>query len=394
MGLRSKLIIIALFGALTVLWMFNPWANNDTGYRTYVQQIGGETFTNFEPGWYYAGFRATKTVYPDVVTVQFENEDDWKQDISYNAELITSQFKDGTYADVGFTVKWKLPLTQATMQEIHTDYRTANRLAESLADYSKECMNYSTPLMDSERHYSGGKSELKDYFQFQLRNGQYILDQEEILTKNDRGEVTKRSYENSRREISKGVYELSKSDVQEYEITPNFVAITHVDYEDIVDDKLKAKVDQSTKEAISKQTLVTAQQEALTAKAEGDRQLATTRATEEAAKLEAVIRMEKEVELSRLASNQAKYDAQKVKWDGDAKAAANQALVRAGLTPEMKAKIDKETAIGVAAEFAKMKWPAMMIFGGGNNSPTNPIEALGIESMLNIQERMMSKKKN
>jgi hypothetical protein len=80
--------------------------------------------------------------------------------------LTTCQFQDGTYAEIGFTVKWELPSPgdkidgndpEKDMIKIHHDYRSPKRLAQSLADYAKECINYSTPLMDSERHYSGGK---------------------------------------------------------------------------------------------------------------------------------------------------------------------------------------------------------------------------------------------
>lgn len=387
--------IMKLGGAavvLILLFIFNPWAFNDSGYRIHVQQVGGSEHIQFEPGLFYAGFFSTTTVYPDIITVQYADTDNQMDGISYSSGLIEGQFKDGTYASIGFTVKWELPDDDESMMKIHKDYRSTARLAQSLAEYSKECMTYSTPLMDSERHYSGGKSELKDYFQFQLRNGQYILDQEEVLEKDTAGEIVKRSYENTRRIKPDGSFLLAISDVQLYKIKPNFVAITHVDYAEIVDEKLTAKVEQSTKEAISKQTLVTAQQEALTAKAEGERLLAETRATEEAGKLKAVIQMQKEVELARLSAEQARFDAQRIKWEGDARASANRALVNAGLTPDARAKYDKETAIGVAAEFAKMKWPEMMIFGGGNGSPMNPIDALGIDAMLNVQRKMSDKK--
>jgi hypothetical protein len=45
-------------------------------------------------------------------------------------------------------------------------------------------------------------------------------------------------------------------------------------------------------------------------------------------------------------------------------------------------------AIGVAAEMAKTKFPSTMILGGGNGSPTNPFDAIGLESYMRITKKM------
>ena len=68
--------------------------------------------------------------------------------------------------------------------------------------------------------------------------------------------------------------------------------------------------------------------------------------------------------------------------------------VLAGLTPLERATIEKETAIGVAAEISKMNWPQMMIFGGGNgsNSPTNPFDAVGLQAYKEIVNNMGNKR--
>jgi len=61
-------------------------------------------------------------------------------------------------------------------------------------------------------------------------------------------------------------------------------------------------------------------------------------------------------------------------------------LVKAGLTPLERATIDKETAIGVAAELAKVKFPGMMILGGSGKggSSLNPFDAVGLKAFRDI----------
>ena len=390
MKLTTKHIItiVSVLAVALATILFNPFVVNDQGYRTVVQGITGQESVRFQPGMYWAGFFSKTTEYADVVTVQVERIEKRKDDISYFSEPIRCQFADGTYANqVGYSVKWKLPNNEERMLAIHKDYREQRRLAASLADYSKECANYSFQLMDSERHYSGGKSELAEAFKFQLRNGQYIIDQREMMRIDSASGETIRSYENTPRVNADGTFILAKSDVQQYDIVPNFVAITLVDYESVVDEKLKAKVEQSTREAIAKQELVTAQQEALTAEMRGRQKVAEVRATEEAAKIQAEIRAQAETAVSKEQALQAEYQADKALAQGRAAAEVARLKVQAGLSPLERAQIEKETRIGVAAELAKVKVPQIVI-GGEGQQGGSPMDAIGINMLMEVMNKM------
>ncbi|WP_273444811.1 hypothetical protein [Neolewinella agarilytica] len=386
---RHIFLIIAVIVLLLSALLFNPFSVNDQGYRTVVQGITGTEFVRFEPGMYWAGFFSKTTEYADVVTVQVERPEKRKADISYFSEPIQCQFADGTYANqVGYSVKWKLPNNGERMLAIHKDYREQSRLAASLADYSKECANYSFQLMDSERHYSGGKSELAEAFKFQLRNGQYIIDQHEQMRVDSASGEKIRSYENTPRTNADGSFVLAKSDVQQYDIVPNFVAITLVDYESVVNEKLKAKVEQSTREAIAKQELVTAQQEALTAEMRGRQKVAEVRATEEAAKIEAEIRAQAETAVSKEQALQARYQADKALAQGRADAEVARLKVQAGLSPRERAEFEKETRIGIAAELAKVNMPQIVIGGSNGKQGANPMDALGVNMLMEVMAKM------
>ena len=381
--------IVVVFLALVLVMVFNPFAVNDQGYRTVVQGISGQESVRFQPGMYWAGFFSKTTRYADVVTVQVERPEKRKEDISYFSEPIRCQFADGTYANqVGYSVKWKLPNNEERMLAIHKDYREQSRLAASLADYSKECANYSFQLMDSERHYSGGKSELAEAFKFQLRNGQYIIDQQEKMRIDSASGETIRSYENTPRRNGDGTYVLAKSDVQQYDIEPNFVAITLVDYESVVNEKLKAKVEQSTREAIAKQELVTAQQEALTAEMRGRQKVAEVKAKEQAAKIEAEIRAQAATAVAKEQALQAKFQADKALAEGKAAAEVARLKVSAGLSPLERAQIEKETRIGVAAELAKVQVPKIVIGSNGGGKTANPMDAIGVNMLMDVMNKL------
>ena len=62
-----------------------------------------------------------------------------------------------------------------------------------------------------------------------------------------------------------------KSNLTQYGITIASATIESVDYDPLIDKKLEAKIDASTRESISKQLAITAEQEAVTAKMEGEK---------------------------------------------------------------------------------------------------------------------------
>ena len=80
-----------------------------------------------------------------------------------------------------------------------------------------------------------------------------------------------------------------------------------------------------------------------------------------------------------------------MKAEGEAKAAANAALVHAGLTPLERATIEKETAIGIAEALAnsKVRWVPEVVMTGGSGG--NAMDAVGLNMMLDVVSKMNKK---
>lgn len=379
---RRWVLIIPL--AIGFIIAFNPFVHNDDGERTYVlDPIFKNEKIVFEPGWSFGGFFKRTTEYPDVMSTVLED--------------IPIRFNDATQAKAQANIRWELPKDQQSMIDLHKAYRSPDKLqSRTLTPYSQECLAFSAQLMESETHYSGGQSKLKEDFRDQLLNGQYVLETNTSFEfdsiVNERIKITEVDI---RKDAATQLAIRIPSDVQTYGIKAVFAAVPHVDYEPIVDEKLKAKIDQSTKESIAKQALITAEQEALTAEAEGRRKIAQTKATYEAEKIQAVIEAQKAKEVAAEEAQKAKFVADKVEQEGRAQAAANRALVDAGLTPEQRMKMDIEIADKVSANLAKVQFPSMMVIGGsGGGDALNPFDAVGLESFLRIQKEFTTKKRN
>jgi regulator of protease activity HflC (stomatin/prohibitin superfamily) len=387
---KWMLVVLAAFGAILI---FNPFYRTEAGYRTFVETINGTEKVFFKPGFHFAGFFSKNTDYPDVITTVF-SETENKEVISREPSFII-RFNDATKATAQATIRWSLPSDEISMVKIHRAYHSPERLAKtSLVPYARECLKFAAQLMESETHYSGGRSKLKEDFRDQLQNGQYVLEYKtEYVTDTLTNETEKLTTSYIRRGAD-GQATRIESDIQQYEINVNFAAIDEVDYEEQVDRKLAQKIEQSTLESVSKQSLITAQQEALTEKARGEQMLAKVKAEQEADKLQAVIQAQKAKEVAKEEALQAKYIADKIAEEGRAQAEANRALVSAGLTPEQRMNMEIEIADKVSSNMAKIQFPEIMIFGGGDkNSPTNPFDAVGLDAYRKIVKEIGRSKK-
>lgn len=96
-----------------------------------------------------------------------------------------------------------------------------------------------------------------------------------------------------------------------------------------------------------------------------------------------------EFEVAELEAKKAKQVALKVQAEGEAKAAANRALVSAGLTPAERAEWDYKTAVGVAQALAesKVSWVPSVMFGGGSSS-NSAMDAVGLKMLLDITKSL------
>ena len=378
-------IAIVLFIALS----FNPFSINDAGERQVIQTLSGELDVRFQPGLYFSGFASKVTTYPNNTTIQigelFEGETT-EADLHVSPHYAT--FSEGDRATVSHTAKWDLPNDKESMLELHTTYNSIENLASTtLLPYQKQIASFSTQRMSSEAHYSGGESQLNDYFQDQLRNGQVLLVTETKTRKLEDG--TEKTYiKVEPKKGEDGRIKRSISDIQKYGIVASFASIDKVTYDDRIYEKLKAKIDAASDEATAKQQLITAQQEALTEKARGEKLIAQTKAREEADKLQAVIRAEKESAVAAERLKKAKLDAAAELALKEAQAKGDKLKVAAGLTPKEKAEYEMQTKIGVARELAKVSVPKIVIGGNNGKSGASPMDAIGVKMLLDISDKI------
>jgi len=107
-----------------------------------------------------------------------------------------------------------------------------------------------------------------------------------------------------------------------------------------------------------------------------------------------VTKAQQEFEVAKLEAAKAEEVARKVRAEGEAKAAANRALVSAGATPEQLLAMKKETMIGMAHEFANAKTDIVpkVIVNGGNGNGSDPMQTVGLNMLMQLVEKMNNMK--
>lgn len=277
--MNTKQIVVGVVIVITLILgvILNPFSINDGGERIVVQRTDGTQFVRFQTGIFYSGFFATETIWPNQISVlyQADTPDLDLEDNGIEIGKIKIMFNDGTTANVKGITQFVLPSDEKEMVLIHNTHRTPQSLVtKRLATFTKECLQSSAQLMSSGKHYGGGRAQMSQDFLDQLRNGVYLSSTEEKIVYDSVEKEKKRLYVTEVKiDKASGQPKRKASAIAEYAISVADASIIDAEYEDKVQQKLAKIIDAATKSEVSRQELMTAQQQALTAKAKGEQEL-------------------------------------------------------------------------------------------------------------------------
>jgi len=252
-------------------------------------------------------------------------------------------------------------------------------------------------LMDAQEYISGKASDFDIYFRDQLQNGMYLV--EEYIEEEQVAEiigdtstvrmvgntnVNKQTKYRIKKDTQGNIMRDSNSNtLKQYGITIYQAQVMGIDWEESFDERLQLQKEQVAQTQLEKQE---AEKEYYRAKkeiAKGESEKAAERARLEKEQIKLTIAAETEAKVAEqnvIAEKKklevAKLAAQSKKVAADAQYYENSKLVAAGLTPQERAKLEKQIAIGVAAELAKLKLPEVYMEGGTGNSKGGLLESL------------------
>lgn len=320
---RAKLLVGVILGIILLIMglITNPFSWNDAGNRTVVEQAGGTQFVEFKPGIFYSGFFAKETEWPNQISVTYQSDvpgADGLKDNGIEIGKIKIMFNDGTTADVKGIAQYVLPSDEKDMILIHNTHRTPQSLvAKRLATFTKECLQSSAQSMSSDKHYGGGRAQMSQDFLDQLRNGVYLSQTEEKVVYDSVEHEKKRLYITSIQKDKDGSPKRKTSAIKEYSISVADASIIDTDYADVVDQKLGKIIDAATKSAVSRQELMTAQQQTLTAKAKGEQALVEIEYQQKQEQTKQVVAAQTLVEVAKQDRDQQKIQAEAATFEAN-----------------------------------------------------------------------------
>lgn len=286
-----------------------------------------------------------------------------------------------------------LPTDKQNMEKIQRDFGSEKALINNLVRPTLyKVVTACGPLMSSLESVSETRTDLIDYITDQLNNGVYktravktevineITGETELRTSAERIEDAGAPLGFKRQEVSP---------FSQYGISCGLVSITDIKYDAATQDQIDAQKAANLAVITSKTKSIEAMQKTIQIAEEGKAAAEKARWEQEQKKIVEVTKAEQEYEVAKLEAAKAEEVARKVRAEGEAKAAANKALVAAGLTPLEKATIEKETKIGVAQALKDVKLPRVVMTGGSSSNGANTaFDAMGLKAIMDLVDKV------
>jgi regulator of protease activity HflC (stomatin/prohibitin superfamily) len=303
-------------------------------------------------------------------------------------------FNDASDGMIYGSLRVKLPTDPKYLARIHTDYNGMDRLMNDLVRPTVTKVIYASgPLMSAFESYAEKKNDLIEYITDQLNNGVYktAIKRSEVLDAITGEKKVINVATLIPDSLAAGGYKRSESSpFAYYGLEIGQVAVSKIAYSDKVNRQIAQQQEANMLIQTSRAKSAAAAQEAIRAEEEGKALAMKAKWEQEKIKAVEVTKAEQEYEVARLSALKAKEDAKRIEAQGMAEAAAARAKVLAGLDPLQRATIDKETTIGVAQALANsnVRWvPEVMIIGGKEGASANPMDAVGLNMLLDIAKK-------
>lgn len=307
LGAALVLSLIAVFGAVGI---------NDGGYRTVVQWPNGKMFVKFSEGMYLRAF-GTTTEYPNIITFDFDKNEN-PEGTTIDQLGIAVRYQDGGTGTVYGLARFSLPDDEASMLELHRDFRSAAGVGHKLIkSVSEESMNLTAGLMTSEEAYAEQRGTFTSWAQQQIAAGKFIT---KLETTTVEDAVTGKRVSKQVPVIDYGDDGLPKqqpSAFTPYAMAMTSLQITDWDFEPKTLEQIDAKREANMAIITSKANAERAKQEAEEAVAQGEKDVTVAKYEKEVEKTRAIVEAEQAKAVAEIAAAQRVAVAEQAKLEAE-----------------------------------------------------------------------------
>ncbi|MCL1060716.1 hypothetical protein MK852_00940 [Shewanella benthica] len=424
---RRNIILIAAFVTVlvviaTLISQMIAWNEADERLVHQSAFTGNLTVIN-QAGPYFKAF-GTVSAYNKVISINFTG--DKSATASAVVPLIPIRFLDTTTGDARGVARFRLPGNVSASEsgslrgllKIHEEFGSQETLISNLLmRATTENVKASARMMSVEQHYSGGNGQLSQDFADQLVKGIFVTEQ--IFGSGRRAKTDEFKNLSKQQRVTIKIKEDREGNPMRnapilgaYGITVVDASIIDIDYESKVNARLEAQKQAAADEALARQNLKKAEQQARTEVALGEQAIAKQRAESEKLKIKeqidaervkanAIISAQQRVAVkAELAKEQAEIlKQQRLEAQGmDVLAEARQRAKSAALDPKyvfdetLKAEVKIQTAL--FNSLGNSRLVPEIVIGGGQGDMNNGSEfmrLLAADAALSLKKRLDSK---
>lgn len=391
-GIRKRYGHVLIIAGVSLMLMQYLFFFADRGFNYLLVSPTGRMSAVMEQGIKWRGFAKIDKwqKYIDVKVVSRETESD-VDELEGVMSPVPIRFIDQVTANGHVSLRFQLPQDKPSFIKLAVKYRTMSNLVNNTIIPTVREQLINTGYMFAAQNYISGEAQsFRQTFEEQLKDGTYAVNKLEVrdtifneidMTEKQR---TIKEIETSYRVekiLEGGIPKRIPHELSENNIIVSQVIVDKIDLEATFKQRLEAQRDESAKRQLEQQKIETAKAEQQRIVAQGERDKAAERVTQEKEQVKALIAIETKLKqeetnkkLAAIALETERLSAQTVKVKADADAYEIAKKVNAGITPEIKLKMELDRDIKVAAEIAKIKFPETMIIADGENG--TPLESL------------------
>jgi len=317
---------------------------------------------------------------------------------------IDLRFIDQVTAKGLVSTRFELPGDRDNFIALAVEFRSMSNLVNNTIIPTIREQLIQTAYMFAAQNYISGEAQVfRQTFEEQLKGGTYAVKKREekdtIYADIQIGQVAAKDDQRQIKEI-RTTYHVDKikkngipvripHELSENNIIVSQVIVDQVKLEKVFKERLEKQRDESAKRQLEQQKIETAKSTQLRIIAEGERDKAAERVTQEVEQVKKLIAIETRLkeektnkELAEIALKTQRLKSQTVKVKADAEAYEITKKVHAGITPERELEMRLDAQVKQMAELAKTKWPQYYFNSPGSTSKGGgPLESLIMGAM-------------
>ena len=399
-NLNKKLSIFFIVGGLLVFMIPYLLFFADRGYNYLLVHPSGKLDAVMSQGIKWRGFAKIDPwqKFIDVKVVAEGVEIDAKE-LEGIMMPIPLRFIDQVTADGLVSTRFQLPSDEIEFISLAIEFRSMSNLVNNtIIPTIKEQLIQTAYMFAAQDYISGEAQSFRQTFEEQLKSGTYAVEKIEHLD-TIWGNIERKGEQRQIKEI-RTRYEVIKMEengipiripheLSENNITVSQVIVDQLNLDPTFKQRLEKQRDESALRQLEQQKIETAKATQQRIIAEGERDKAGERVTQEKLQVSKLIAIETRLkeeqtnkELAAIALLTAKLAAQKIKVLADADAYEIRQKVHAGITPERELEMRLNANVAGMAELAKTKWPTYYFNSPGSTGKSaGPLESIIMSAM-------------